>query len=77
MEKVGRRTMTKETTTARMDKQRLMELSIEILREEGRKVAIDIEFRSGLDSECCTLSSARYITHRGIETVSSLKGSSS
>ena len=27
--------------------------------KEGRKVAIDIEFRLGLDSECRTLSSAR------------------
>ena len=30
------------------------------------------QFRSGLDSECHTLSSARSITHSGIETVSSL-----
>ena len=38
--------------------------------KRGGKMAIGIEFRSGLDSECRTLSSARYITHRGIETVS-------
>ena len=36
-------------------------------------MAIGIEFRSGLNSECHTLSSACYITHHGIETVSSLK----
>ena len=40
------------------------------LGEDRRNVAIGIEFRLGLDSECRTLSSARYITHSGIETVS-------
>ena len=38
--------------------------------EEGKEVAIGVEFRSELDSECCTLSSACYITHCEIETIS-------
>ena len=45
--------------------------------EAGRKVAIDIEFKSDLDSEGHTLSSTRWITHSGMETVSPVNGSSS
>ena len=37
MEKVGRRTMTKETTTARMDKQRLVKLSTRNIKGRGEE----------------------------------------